>query len=270
MARIIVVRQWGHSGDEPISELKKAIKAEKAPEFDNFHVDRLKLWNIGDYWAKKPPKRHIHVLVEPPETTASSNEVLELRKQLASMQALLKKSVGCCITAFDVVVSPKRTKGFKWTVNIEHATLDSLKEYIHLREMLQLFVSKNNLKFTSFSDWTFSSVCQLYGLGGETKDPTMAMFPIFSCVISGPNGHGPLDFAIDLRQTAKTVGVTERKADEMEEDRTFGRVFGVVTDAEKFYFMEAQKPDDDSQSGEGPREIKRVRSTGDLSGKSDK
>src|ERR1041385_4231966 len=27
--------------------------------------------------------------------------------------------------------------------------------------------------------------------------------------ITGPNGHRPVDFAIDLLQTAKTVGVTE-------------------------------------------------------------
>ena len=58
-----------------------------------------------------------------------------------------------------------------------------------LREVLRIFVSKNNLKFTvfietpskAFSDWTFSSVCQLYGLDGETEDPTMAVFPVFSC-----------------------------------------------------------------------------------------
>ena len=78
-------------------------------------------------------------------------------------------------------------------------------------------------------------------------------------VISGPNGHGPLDFAIDLRRTAKTVGVIKvkkddfvkgiaqcavqlesslsnrkRKADEMEEEQNFGRVFGIVTDVEIF------------------------------------
>ncbi|EXX61277.1 hypothetical protein RirG_172680 [Rhizophagus irregularis DAOM 197198w] len=29
--------------------------------------------------------------------------------------------------------------------------------------------------------------------------------------ITGPNGHGPVDFAIDLLQTAKTVGVAEVK-----------------------------------------------------------
>ena len=49
-----------------LSELKKAIKAEKAPEFDT--------------------KEAYSVLVEPPASPATS---LELRKKLASMQELL-------------------------------------------------------------------------------------------------------------------------------------------------------------------------------------
>jgi hypothetical protein len=108
------------SRDEPISELKKAIKAEKAPEFDNFPADRLKLWKveipddrddplrnltlqnsdellatkkISKYFLDSPPEEHIHVLVEPPVSTAISSEVFELREQLASLQELLKKSV---------------------------------------------------------------------------------------------------------------------------------------------------------------------------------
>jgi hypothetical protein len=48
---------------------------------------------IGDYWTEKPPKKSVHVIVEPPASTASSDEVLELRKKLASMQELLNKSV---------------------------------------------------------------------------------------------------------------------------------------------------------------------------------
>jgi hypothetical protein len=151
--------------------------------------------------------------------------------------------------------------------------------------------------------------------------------------ITGPNGHGPVDFAIDLLQTAKTVGVTEvkdedvfkgiaqnavqlesalsnrkRKANEMEEGAFMGKVFGIVTDAEKWYFLECslddqerlrfklskpivvvydsddmegmvervlghiawlldevQKPDSDSRSVE--REIKNVRSSSNLIGK---
>lgn len=108
------------NGNELVGDLKDAIKAKKAPEFDNFPADRLKLWkveisgdhddqlgnlsfqdsdellainDIEDYWTEKPLKKHIHVLVEPPASTATSDEVLELRKQLASMQELLNKSV---------------------------------------------------------------------------------------------------------------------------------------------------------------------------------
>ena len=152
-----------------------------------------------------------------------------------------------------------------------------------LRKMLQLFVSKSSVKFTvfietpskAFSDWSLSAICQLYSLGGEREDPSLAVFPVFSLCsieptqdslkdlmaelksrldntpinllsteatksiyvysyllagannfkgkfeirpqknISGPNGHGPLDFAVDLRRTAKTVGVTEVKKDDL-------------------------------------------------------
>ncbi|CAG8712541.1 6123_t:CDS:1, partial [Ambispora leptoticha] len=96
---------------------------------------------------------------------------------------------------FDVIVSPKRVKSFKWIVNIEHATLEGLKKFIRaiyqtpaenegavfnlvsdsgkysprrdqdLCKTLQLLVSKNDLKFTvfietpskAFSDWTLGS-----------------------------------------------------------------------------------------------------------------
>ncbi|CAG8675738.1 11292_t:CDS:2, partial [Ambispora leptoticha] len=113
----------------------------------------------------------------------------ELLDQLALLRAQLNKSV----REFDVVVSPKRTKGFKWTVNIEHATLEGLKKSIYaiyqtpalendgavfnlvsdsgkysprsdqdLCEILQQLASKNSFKFTvfietpskAFSDWT--------------------------------------------------------------------------------------------------------------------
>src|SRR6266498_2417976 len=76
-----------------VSHLKDAIKAKKAPEFDNFPADKLKLWkvtipgdqdeqlrnlilqdsdellainDIGDYWPTSPPKKHIHVIVKLP------------------------------------------------------------------------------------------------------------------------------------------------------------------------------------------------------------
>ena len=106
------------SRNKPISKFKKAIKAEKTPEFGNFPADKLKLWKvtipdnrddllsnltlndgdellatreIEDYWTEKPPKRHIHVLVSPPETT-TSDEVLKLREEVASLKEKLSKN----------------------------------------------------------------------------------------------------------------------------------------------------------------------------------
>src|SRR4051794_4040922 len=81
------------SREEPISELKKAIKAEKQNDFAGVDADKLKLWkvsipgdqddqlrnlilqdsdellainDIGDYWPTSPPKKHIHVIVKLP------------------------------------------------------------------------------------------------------------------------------------------------------------------------------------------------------------
>ena len=107
--------------DQLVGHLKDAIKVKKSPEFDNFSADRLKLWKvmipddqddllsnltlndgdellatreIGDYWTEKPPKRNIHVIVSPPEsTTTTSSREQELLEEVASLRALINKSV---------------------------------------------------------------------------------------------------------------------------------------------------------------------------------
>src|ERR1043165_4043367 len=80
-------------GNSLVGDLKKVIKAEKAPEFDNFAADRLKLWNvkipddrddllsnlslqdqvellatkkISKYFPDSPAEEHIHVIVKLP------------------------------------------------------------------------------------------------------------------------------------------------------------------------------------------------------------
>ena len=102
--------------DKSISKLKEAIKEKKQNDFAGVDADKLKLWkveisgdhvdpltlhdndellainDIGDYWTEKPLKKHIHVLVEPPVTTATSDEVLELREEVASLKEKLSKS----------------------------------------------------------------------------------------------------------------------------------------------------------------------------------
>src|ERR1051325_7774344 len=108
------------SREEPISELKKAIKAEKQNDFAGVDADKLRLWKkeipddqddllsnlilndepellatreIGVYWTEKPPKRNIHVLVEPPESPTTSSREQELLDELTSLRALINKSV---------------------------------------------------------------------------------------------------------------------------------------------------------------------------------
>ncbi|PKK58373.1 hypothetical protein RhiirC2_334231 [Rhizophagus irregularis] len=57
-----------------------------------------------------------------------------------------------------------------------------------LREMLQVFVSKSNFKFTvlietpskPFNEWTFPKVCELYGLSDD-PNPSIDVYPVFSC-----------------------------------------------------------------------------------------
>ncbi|PKC54368.1 hypothetical protein RhiirA1_542909 [Rhizophagus irregularis] len=256
------------SRDEPVSELKKVIKAEKQNDFAGVDADKLRLWN-----TEKPLKKHIHILFEPPSPTSASDEVLELREKLAAMQALLNKSLMSLlnqqhfltehfITVFEVVVKPKRTKGFKWTVNIEHASLEGLKNSIRetcptpalendgallnvlnddgkysprndqdLRDLLQVFVSKNNLKFTvfietpskPFNEWTFPKVCELYGLSDD-PNPSTDVYPVFSCgnnfklipekLVEGRNGQGNLDYAVECRSTGRILGVIEVKKED--------------------------------------------------------
>ncbi|CAG8699285.1 11641_t:CDS:2, partial [Funneliformis caledonium] len=139
-------------------------------------------------------------------TTATSSCEQELLEEVASLH-------------FDVVVSPKRTKGFKWTVNIEDATLKGLKEYIQkiekppalendsavlklisdgkryspwndqdLCKVLRLFILKKNFKFTvfietpskPFNELTFPKVCELYELSDD-PNPDIDVYSAFSC-----------------------------------------------------------------------------------------
>jgi len=104
--------------DQLVGHFKKAIK-EKIDVPTNFKAKDLKVWKvpisddhvdplnnlsledsdellaineIGDYWTEKPPKRHIHVIVSPPETATSSREQ-ELLDRIALLEESLNKSV---------------------------------------------------------------------------------------------------------------------------------------------------------------------------------
>ncbi|RGB36677.1 hypothetical protein C1646_666780 [Rhizophagus diaphanus] len=133
-----------------VGDLKEVIKAKKAPEFDNFPADKLKLWKveiggdhlddplknltlndnnelsaineIGDYWTEKPPKKHIHVLVEPPASNVASSREQELLDRIAALEEKLSKSeYGTC----KVVGMEERLceKFFNPVVTLQHSML---------------------------------------------------------------------------------------------------------------------------------------------------
>ncbi|RHZ65133.1 hypothetical protein Glove_319g193 [Diversispora epigaea] len=373
------------------SNEKLTVLVEKEPAVIEQKLEGKKLLaskKVREYFNEPLAEEHIHIIIEfpfvPTITTITSSREQELLNEITSLKELFNKSthgtykfveflVSFLLThryyaEFDVVVSPKRTKGFKWTVNVDHATLEGLKKVIYdiektpalenncavldfvysngsnekysprndqaFCEMLRQFISKHNFKFTviigtpskRFSDWELPDVCRLYGLIDENGNASLDIFPHFTCGykdlkdessqtvfktlmnvlnfklgitpvnlneasrslylhsylvagarqyeekfkvkpqfnITGPNGRGPVDFAIELLQTLKIVGVTEvkhedfdkgvaqnavqiesalsnrkRKASEMEEENLFrDKVIGIVTDAEKWYFLE--------------------------------
>ena len=107
-------------GNSLVGDLKKVIKAEQPQSFANVDAKDIKLWNvtipddrddllsnislqdkdellatkkISKYFPDPPPEEHIHVLVEPPVSTTASSREQELLDQVASLQALLNKSV---------------------------------------------------------------------------------------------------------------------------------------------------------------------------------
>ncbi|CAG8659539.1 6431_t:CDS:2 [Paraglomus brasilianum] len=210
-----------------ISHLKETIKKKDQNDFVGIDAHKLKLWKveilsgrddllsslslndndellganeISEYWTSKLPKKHIHVLVKPPETAAASSREQELLEEVTSLKEKLSKSTH----DFDVVVKPKQ-KANKWTVNIEQASLKDLKNYI--RELYKppalendgaercliprdvaVASFKTKLKFTvfietpskPFSDWSFPKVCQLYGISSD-PNPDIDVFPPFLC-----------------------------------------------------------------------------------------
>jgi len=113
--------------DKSISRLKDVIKAKKAPEFDNFPADKLKLWKVEipddhddplnnlslqdqpellaikkilKYFPDSPSEEHIHVLVKSPVTTTTSNREQVLLNRIALLEESLINSVYGTDTCF--------------------------------------------------------------------------------------------------------------------------------------------------------------------------
>ena len=112
--------------DKSVSAFKEVIKAKKPLTFRDVEADEIKLWkveipddrdsqlanptldvellatrDVEDYWTEKPPKRHIHVIVEPPEFAKEIN----------------------CIASY----GRNNTVNFQWPTNRVKTTLEELK-----------------------------------------------------------------------------------------------------------------------------------------------
>ncbi|GBB96419.1 hypothetical protein RclHR1_02750011 [Rhizophagus clarus] len=127
-----------------VSHLKKVIKAEKAPEFDKFPADKLKLWKVS-IPAKQPSA----------QLTAVSKISVNIKDELGGVELfpiddisehfddssnkLIKKNLHIIVEPpterKEVYCSAKygrlSKKRFQWTVTREMVTLDSLKKRVY-------------------------------------------------------------------------------------------------------------------------------------------
>ncbi|PKC60216.1 hypothetical protein RhiirA1_524076 [Rhizophagus irregularis] len=110
-----------------------------------------------------------------------------------------------------------------------------------LREMLRIFVSKNNLKFTvlierpqdPFQIGHFQSVSAL-----ESNDPSLSVFQFFilasAQIYTKVKDEGFYKgIAQNAVQLDSALSNRKRKANEMEEGAFAGKVFGIITDAKR-------------------------------------
>ncbi|CAG8514150.1 11360_t:CDS:2 [Paraglomus occultum] len=130
-----------------------------------------------------------------------------------------------------------------------HANINSETEQMALSNLLVEL--KQRLRFLSLGRTTRSIYVFSYLIAAVSLfEDNFEIWP--EKFIEGINGRGPVDFAIDARD-GQTVGVTEVKREDFEKGvaqnatsrkrkaskvNTVSRCFGIVTDAEKWYFLE--------------------------------
>ena len=128
--------------DQLVSHLKEVIKAKKHKTFHDVKADKLKLWKvsisndrvnlisnlslknskellairkISKYFPDSSLEEHIHVLVEPPETTIASSHEQELLNHIAVLEESLSKSV---YSTYFIVFRLKREISYQTTIHL--------------------------------------------------------------------------------------------------------------------------------------------------------
>ncbi|CAG8496530.1 11275_t:CDS:2, partial [Paraglomus occultum] len=217
---------------------KVEIPDERDSELANpvLNVELLATRDVGEYWTKKSPpsKRHIHVIVEPPEFAKG-------------------KKVNCTVS-----YGRNNMAKFQWPTNRVKTTLAELKSRLRTcftfpdgTEDENITIScemddsfKGDLAFVvdtsqqPFSSWTFGKMSSHYQLTASSIYPnSMQAVPIrqsefISSVIygvasvfngevkvcpqykiSGSHGKGPVDWAIKVRDAI--IAITEPKREDI-------------------------------------------------------
>ncbi|RGB40949.1 hypothetical protein C1646_811016 [Rhizophagus diaphanus] len=214
--------------DQLVGHLKEAIKAKKQNDFAGIDADRL---------------RNIFMSVSPPGATTTSSREQELLEVVASLRALIKKS------NFDVVVSQNGLR----TVNIEDATLEGLKEYIQKMEkppalendsmVLKLISDGKDIhlgtleRSRSLQSAPYQRRISSLLIGTPSKPFTEWNFPKGRIVglVEVKRDDFKQGFAVQMESS---LTYRKRKANEIDDEYGMNKVWGIVTDAEKWYFME--------------------------------
>ncbi|RGB23523.1 hypothetical protein C1646_774366 [Rhizophagus diaphanus] len=181
-------------GNSLVSDLKEAIKSKNLQTFANVDAKNIQLWK---YWSDKPPKKHIHVLVEPPVPNYC-----------------FERGIGIKGETHFVAGITQQTPVFENDGAVLNMLNDSEKfSHLDLREMLQVFLSKSNFKFTvlietpskPFNEWTFPKV---YTKNEKYKEALRKLLM---------NWHGNLDYGIESRMTGRIIGLVKVKKDDFKQ-----------------------------------------------------
>ncbi|RIB20854.1 hypothetical protein C2G38_2034907 [Gigaspora rosea] len=124
-------------------------------------------------------------------TESATSREQELLKEITFLKEQINKSTHGIygilrfrwISEFDVIVHSRTKKGFKWTINVDHVTLEGLKDTIY------------NIEGTLTLATTFPFKKQIKIVPEK--------------LVERNNGRGNLDYGNESRTTGRTIGLVE-------------------------------------------------------------
>ncbi|KAF9940713.1 hypothetical protein BGZ65_006352 [Modicella reniformis] len=190
--------------------------------------------DLSDVFEGKPPKKTIHIIVQPPSATQNDPEIAMLRKQLSELRSTsISKQKGWRNLTVSLDSPAKNFSSYTWK------DIVSLYEVGDIPELLPTFhiqpkplTTKDEIEVLEHivKDCTFKNEAYVFGSGASeaTKSTIVDAFMVGAMQfyksemvlaqqhqMSGQRGHGPVDFAvIDRKFQTQVLGVTEVKKDD--------------------------------------------------------